>query len=1152
MTKKIGTAMVVGAGISGIRTALDLAETGYGVTLIDKAPHIGGVLSQLDYQFPTDHCGMCKMLPLVDRDASSQYCLRKGLFHENIDILLSTELISVSGEPGNFEVTLRQKPSWVDPKLCIGCGACEDLCPVEVPDDFNKGLTNRKAVYLPVPHAIPNTYVIDTAACTRCGACEPVCPTGAIQLSQQERKKFRILVVDDELIVRDSLKEILDEEGYTVEMAESGPAALEALSRQPYQLMLLDIKMPGMDGVEVLQKAKEMNPDLSVVMMTAYATVETAVEAMKIGALEYLIKPFETDALIPMVLSIYEDFEVAKARKMEVGALALCGGTAYFDPKDGKNTFGYGALPNVVTSIEFERICSGTGPFNGRMVRPSDGKPIGKIAWIQCVGSRDLQLDSDYCSNICCMYAVKEALLAKKKTNGEIEPVIFYMDMRTFGKTFQRYRDQAESVHGVRFERGRIHSIIPDQKSGDLILLYADSSGKRQEENFDMVVLAVGQRPTPETKGLAEQVGIELNSWGFAQTAPFSLTQTSKNGIVIGGSFSGLKDIGESVIQASAAAANASRVIHSTGGGLALQPSLPSLNTDILRENPKILVALCTCGESLSRIVENADFTKELLRDPAVNRVETIAQTCTEQGWERLKELVEAHKPNRLLIGACLPYLYARKIRELGRQVNLDPSLMDVVEIRPRKFAQKTELKAESSKLKVQRDLSAFSFQLSALKMGVAKLKRMDPSPVETIKIQQRALIVGGGIAGMTAALTIAEHGFQVDLVELSEQLGGNLSWIQKTLEGHAVQPLLEETVQKVEKHPLVNVHTQSHVVTTFGQVGNFFTTIEHAENGLQTLTHGIAILATGGTEAGTTSYGHGTSEAILTQKELEGRLSEASIDPVSLKTVVMIQCVDSREEPRNYCSRVCCGNALKQALHLKEKHPDIAIYVLYRDMMSYGFTETYYTRARKAGVFFIQYNKDNKPDVEPEGGMVRVTVDELIIGKKVTIEADLVVLATGIQPNFPKDLADGFGAGIDPDGFFQEAESKWRPVDALNEGIFSCGIAHSPRSIAESIATAEAAAQRSLRILTKEHLRSGKVAAKVKHSICSRCERCVEACPYGARKFDIETEKLEVNAVRCQGCGSCAVACPNGASFLEGFPDQQMLEVIDAAMVGT
>ena len=449
MNKKIGKALVVGAGISGIRAALDLAETGYGVALIDRAPHLGGILSQLDYQFPTDRCGMCKMLPLVDRDASSQYCLRKGLFHENIEILLSTEISSVQGEPGNFTVMLHQKPTWVDQDLCTGCGACVQACPVEVPDLFNTGLASRKAIYLPVPHSIPNSYVIDVTTCNRCGACEEVCPTQAIRLSQQERKKFRILVVDDELILRDSLKAWLDdEEGFAVDTAGSGQEALEQLEKSTYHLMLLDIKMPGMDGVEVLKKAKDAFPDLSVVMMTAYATVETAVEAMKIGALDYLIKPFEPDTLIPKVLGMYEKLEATQGRELQVGAIVLCGGTAYFDPATGKDTFGYGIYPNVVTSLEFERIMSGTGPYQGELVRPGDGKPIKKVAWIQCVGSRDMQTDADFCSNICCMYAIKEALVAKEKTNGKLDATIFYIDMRTFGKSFQRYRDRAETDHG--------------------------------------------------------------------------------------------------------------------------------------------------------------------------------------------------------------------------------------------------------------------------------------------------------------------------------------------------------------------------------------------------------------------------------------------------------------------------------------------------------------------------------------------------------------------------------------------------------------------------------------------------------------------------------------------------------------------------------
>ena len=362
MNRKIGKALVVGAGISGIRAALDLAEFGYGVMLIDRAPHLGGILSQLDYQFPTDRCGMCKMLPLVDRDAGSQYCLRKGLFHENIEILLATEMVSVEGEAGQYQVMLKQHPNWVAGDRCVGCGACTDVCPVEIADDFNAGLTQRKAIYLPVPHAIPNPFVIDFAACSRCGACVEVCPTGAIRLPEQEREGFRILVVDDELVVRDSLKEWLVEEGFSVDMAASGAEALDQLSRQAYQLMLLDIKMPGMDGVEVLQTAKENSPDLNVIMMTAYATVETAVEAMKIGALDYLIKPFDPEAMIPMVLRIYQDFAAAEGRRIEVGAIVLCGGTDFFEPGDGKNTFGYGVYPNVVTSLEFERMLSGTGP----------------------------------------------------------------------------------------------------------------------------------------------------------------------------------------------------------------------------------------------------------------------------------------------------------------------------------------------------------------------------------------------------------------------------------------------------------------------------------------------------------------------------------------------------------------------------------------------------------------------------------------------------------------------------------------------------------------------------------------------------------------------------------------------------------------------
>jgi heterodisulfide reductase subunit A len=1140
MNRKIGKALVVGAGIAGIRAALDLAEFGYGVTLIDKSSHMGGILSQLDYQFPTDRCGMCRMLPLVDRDAGSQYCLRKGLFHENIDIALSTELAAIEGEPGQFQVTLKEHPNWVNSNLCTGCGVCLDVCPVEIPDEFNAGLGVRKAIYLPVPHAVPNPYVIDYTVCTRCGECQKICPTGAIQIPAKSRTGFRILVVDDELIIRDSLKEWLEVEGFAADMAASGQEALDHLSQQPYQLMLLDLKMPGMDGVEVLQKSREENADLGVVMMTAYATVETAVEAMKIGALDYLVKPFDPETLIPMVERLYQEMIATEGRQIEVGAVVMCGGTAFFDPTTGKNTFGYGKYSNVVTHLEFERILSGTGPYQGRLVRPVDGTPLRKIAWIQCVGSRDLQVDADYCSNICCMVAIKEALVAKEKADGNLETAIFYMDMRTFGKSFQRYRDQAERMHGLRFERARIHTVTRDAASHDLIIQGVDLSGKPTAERFDMVVLTVGQRPMPATAELSELAAIEVNPFGFGQPEPFSLTRSSRNGIEMGGSFAGLQDISDSVTLASAAALNASRVIHAAGGSLAMESGAPIPSDDVLREVPRILVIACTCGRRLSEAVDTQQVVQQLKTDPLVDRVEFIEQTCTADGWKHLEQLVDESAPNRILIGACLPYVYRRKLKSLGQRIGLDAGLIDVADLGPEYLKHPL---ADQDRSFATRNLT------SKLEMGVARLKWIEPAPSATIQVVQRALVVGGGIAGMTAALAIADHGFEVDLVEKNNRLGGNLNWLTRTLDGHSPQELLQATCAAVTRHPGIQVHTQSQVVHCAGEVGNFHTTLVDAQNAGQRLQHAVTVLATGGSEATTSAYGYGTSPAVMTQKELEKKLSNQRIDPGQLNSVVMIQCVDSREEPRNYCSRVCCASALKHALNLKELNPELRIYILYRDMMSYGFYETYYTRARKANVTFIQYQLTAKPQVEAGQEKVSVSVHDPLLDRQIQIEADLLVLATGVVPNLPPELTQTYGAAIDPDGFFQEADSKWRPVDSLKEGIFACGLVHSPRNIAETIATAEAAAQRALRLLARERLPAGKVVASVHHSLCSLCQQCIDACPYGARTIDVDREKVRVNPAMCQGCGSCAAICPNGAAVLEGFLEQQMLEMIDAAI---
>jgi heterodisulfide reductase subunit A len=1005
-----GTVLVIGAGIGGIRASLDLAEMGYKVILIESSPYIGGILAQLDYQFPTDHCGMCKMLPLVGREDASQFCMRKGLFHDNIMIKPFTEVKEVSGEPGKFEVVLIEKTRQVDIEKCNGCGKCVELCPVEVPDEFNEGLTKRKAIYRPVPHNLPNMYLVDQKNCNKCGQCMINCPTQAIDL------------------------------------------------------FVLDVE-----------------------------------------------------------------------RKINAGAIIVAGGVEFFDYAPMKDLYGCGDHPNVLTSLQFERILSKVGPSGGKLLRPSDGKELKRIAWLQCVGSRNLQINRDYCSSICCMFALKEAVLAKELGRRDCDCAIFYMDMRTFGKEFYRYQMRARDEYGVRLIRSRVHTLVPVNE-GDLSIRYFDEDGKVKEEKFDLVVLSTGQNPSEATIRLAEKLGISTNQWGFITSSNFSQVKTEKPGIFVCGSSTGIRDISETLIQAGAAANEAAQFLISKGiRGSKVEEVFEE--RDVKMEKPRISIILCTCMSTLDKQISFEEIKEKFNKDHSVDRIVMIEEICSDDGISKALNDLAGADTNRLLIGACLPYVYKKKLLLLGKRLGLSPELVEIMDIRSPVSWGDGDIESATSRIRL------------LISQGIEKLKRRNPIYSQAIPVIQKALVVGGGIAGMTAALDIAKNGYEVTLVERTEKLGGQLQKILFTLEGLDPHRLLADVIREVAENDKIKVLTEAEVIRSQGYLGNFRTIVEKKDRSQISIDHGVTIIATGGHEAPAREYRYGESERIMTQEAFEEKLAQYKIPTDALKTVVMIQCVGSRDEKRPYCSRICCSSALKNALKVIERNKEAKIYILYRDLMSYGFKEEYYTRARREGIKFITYTPDRKPEVDLIDERPVVKFEDPILKRPVEIHADFLILSTGIVPNENSKIASVFSIELNEDGFFQEAEPKWRPVEFIKEGIFLCGTAHSPRSISESIAQAKSAAQRALSILSGEEIRSAKIVADVKTSLCTLCETCITLCPYEARMLDEEEGRIVVLPSACQGCGTCAVACPSGASFVRGLEDRMTMSVIDATL---
>ncbi len=1006
---KVGAVMVVGAGVSGIQAALDLANSGFKVYLVDKGPSIGGKMAQLDKTFPTNDCSMCILSPKFIE------CAR----NPNISIITLAEIDRIDGEAGNFSVTLLQQPRYVDEEKCRGCPTCIDYCPVKIPDAYNENLTTVKCIYFPFAQAVPNIPVIDPATCLfllrrQCQDCVLACKNKAIDLHQQERE--------------------------------------------------LEIK---------------------------------------------------------------------------VGSVILAPGYETFEPQL-QSQYGYQRLSNVVTSLEFERILSASGPYLGELLRPSDRKPPEKIAWIQCVGSRDTTVNNTYCSAVCCMYAIKQVILSKEHAP-QLETVILHNDIRAYGKGFEQYYERAKNTPGVRFIWSKVSIVKEMPETKNVVLRYCVNGTEMKDEEFDLVVLSLGLTSTASTRQLANKLSIETNRYGFCASSSFSPIETSQPGIYACGTFHAPMDIPDSVTMASGAASLASQFLSDQRGTLIEEKEYPP-ERDVTGEPPRVGVFICHCGTNIAWVVDVAKVVRYIKSLDGVVHAEENTFSCSIDSITHIGETISEKGLNRVVIAACTPRTHEPVFQEALREAGLNPYLLEMANIR------------EQCSWVHMGDKQAATWKTQDLvRMAVAKAKLLKPLDQLSYDITHVGLVVGGGIAGMVSALSLAEHGVEVHLIEKAKELGGIARRIHYIVEGEDVQAYLQALIKKVCENPLIQVYTEASITEFTGYVGNFITKITVGPEGIaKEIAHGVTIVATGAEEFKPTEYLYGKDPRVLTLLELEAEIVNNSERFKNCNSLVMIQCVGSRDSERPYCSKVCCSQAIKNALKLKEINPAMEIYILYRDMRTYGFREDYYTEAAEQEVKFIRYDVDDKPDVQltQENGqsILRVTVTDLILGQRLMLDTDILTLSVATVPSAAnRELSQLLKVPLNEDNFFMEAHMKLRPVDFTTDGIFMCGLAHSPKFIDESIAQAQAAVSRAVTILAKEKMKAGGSVCIVNKRNCTGCGVCQQVCPFNAIEIEAKEKVAVVNEALCKGCGICASSCRSGALDIGGVSDQETLSLVQA-----
>ncbi len=990
--------LVIGGGITGIKTALDASEIGKSVVVIESNSNIGGLVTNLDRTFPTNNCDLCTIAPNVSEE------------HRNLKIrfMTMTEVIGLTGEVGNFTATLKTLPRYIDLELCNACGKCKEL----FPDIINlcPGLDNRAPTCMRYPKITPAAFSVDMDKCPPNNISKLVdcCPEGAI-------------------LPKDSIQNTV----------------------------------------------------------------------------------------------------------INFGSIVLASGADLFVP-DKMDHFGFGKLPNLLTNLEYEQLLSATGPTNGQLIRPSDGKQPENIAWIQCVGSRGKQGGSvPYCSTICCMAALKEAIITKERVHSEIKTTIFYMDMRTCGKEYENYLNKAKTANNIRLIRNKPHSLVK-APNNDISVSYStyDGSSSIVEEKFDMVVLSTGFTANKKNLNISEILEIELNEHGFMQTNEFDSIKSSRPGIYACGNTEAPKDIPYSMIQASAVACL------SETNNSPIKQDKKSLYTseskDIaIYDNPRVGVFICECGENIGTSLDLYEIASTIKKLSKVIFVKVLKYSCNTDSIKYIGDSIALKDLNRIVIAGCSPKTHEFMFQDVIERAGLNKNMLEMANIRE-----------QNSWVHLNSQNKANEKALKLIKAAVNSIILAKPICNQTISVVQKALVVGGGISGMTAALQLANFGNKVFLVERMSVLGGVSNLISSTIEGGDVKKLIETLINDVYNNENIEVVTNASIVDHAGQAGMFTTGFQVGTTiSYRQISHGVTVITTGLLPSRPNEYSLGLHDNILTQLELEDKIAFSSSWVEELKTIVIIQCVGSRCDDNPDCSRVCCPSALKNALKLLEMNQNLRIFILYRDIRVNGFYEKYYEKAREKGIFFVHYTREKSPKVEANHEELSVEFVDHILGKKVLVETDAVILSTGFVVNDEnnEDLATVFRLPRTTNGLFLEGHTKFNPTDFSNYGFFMAGSVHAPKTIRESITQAYAVAARAQIILSKIDLTARSSVAIINKERCASCLVCVRFCPFSIPYINTEGFS-EIDPSKCYGCGVCAAECPAKAIELTCFESNRTL----------